>query len=71
MQAPELYDEWYTEKVNSFVSWCYSNLACFQVDVYAFGMVVLEMISNEYPYAECTNTAQIFKKVSAVGSYFL
>ncbi|CEP00868.1 non-specific serine/threonine protein kinase [Plasmodiophora brassicae] len=47
--APELYDEWYTEKV----------------DVYAFGMCVLEMISNEYPYAECTNTAQIFKKVSA------
>lgn len=37
-----------------------------QVDVYAFGMCVLEMISNEYPYAECTNTAQIFKKVSAV-----
>ena len=42
--APELYDEWYTEKV----------------DVYAFGMCVLEMISNEYPYSECMNTATCY-----------
>uniref|UniRef100_A0A7S1TGP6 Protein kinase domain-containing protein n=1 Tax=Compsopogon caeruleus TaxID=31354 RepID=A0A7S1TGP6_9RHOD len=45
--APELYEESYTEKV----------------DVYAFGMCVLEMLTMEYPYSECQNPAQIFKKV--------
>mmetsp|Transcript_21483 Transcript_21483/g.34651 ORF Transcript_21483/g.34651 Transcript_21483/m.34651 type:complete len:1390 (-) Transcript_21483:228-4397(-) len=45
--APELYDESYTEKV----------------DIYAFGMCVLEMATNETPYIECINPAQIFKKV--------
>ncbi|OQR93958.1 serine/threonine protein kinase [Achlya hypogyna] len=47
--APELYDENYDEKV----------------DIYAFGMCVLEMITQEVPYAECTNPAQIYKKVMA------
>lgn len=46
--APELYDEDYTEKI----------------DVYAFGMCVLEMVTGEYPYSECTNAAQIYKKVT-------
>jgi serine/threonine protein kinase len=46
--APELYDEYYTEKV----------------DIYAFGMCVLEMVTNEYPYQECTNPAQIYRKVT-------
>lgn len=46
--APELYDEDYNE----------------QVDVYAFGMCILELATMEYPYAECTNPAQIFKKVT-------
>ena len=46
--APELYDEHYTEKV----------------DIWAFGMAVLEMATNEYPYQECDNPAQIFKRVS-------
>lgn len=45
--APELYEEAYTEKV----------------DVYAFGMCMLEMITMEYPYSECANPAQIFRKV--------
>lgn len=45
--APELYEEAYTEKV----------------DVYAFGMCMLEMITMEYPYSECENPAQIFRKV--------
>jgi len=45
--APELYDESYTEKV----------------DVYAFGMCIIEMATNETPYTECMNAAQIFKKV--------
>jgi serine/threonine protein kinase len=44
--APELYDECYDEKV----------------DIYAFGMVVLEMVTKEYPYSECSNQAQIYKK---------
>lgn len=47
--APELYDEKYDEKV----------------DVYAFGMCVLEMISKETPYSECANAAQIFKRVTS------
>ncbi|XP_051131610.1 probable serine/threonine-protein kinase WNK4 [Andrographis paniculata] len=45
--APELYEENYNELV----------------DVYSFGMCVLEMITSEYPYSECTNPAQIYKKV--------
>jgi serine/threonine protein kinase len=45
--APELYDENYSEKI----------------DIYAFGMCMLEMVSTEYPYAECENAGQIFKKV--------
>ena len=45
--APELYEERYTEKV----------------DIYAFGMAVLEMVTNEYPFQECTNSAQIYRKV--------
>ena len=46
--APELYDEDYNEKV----------------DVYAFGMCLLEMITKDIPYRECSNPAQIFKKVT-------
>lgn len=45
--APELYEESYTEKV----------------DIYAFGMCLLEIVTMEYPYSECNNMAQIFKKV--------
>lgn len=48
--APELYEETYNEKV----------------DVYSFGMCVLELATLEYPYAECRNAAQIYKKVSQV-----
>ena len=51
--APEYYEESYTEKV----------------DIWAFGLCVLEMITNEYPYMECANPAQVFKKVSAVGDF--
>ncbi|ETW10355.1 WNK protein kinase, variant [Aphanomyces invadans] len=47
--APELYDENYDEKV----------------DIYAFGMCVLEMVTKEVPYSECQNPAQIYKKVMA------
>ena len=45
--APEMYDEKYDESV----------------DVYAFGMCMLEMATSEYPYTECTGPAQIYKKV--------
>jgi len=47
--APELYDEQYDVKV----------------DVYAFGMCVLEMVSKETPYSECANAAQIYKRVTS------
>ena len=46
--APELYEEVYDEKV----------------DIYAFGLCLLEIITKEYPYSECENSAQIFMKVS-------
>jgi len=45
--APEYYEEEYNEKV----------------DIWAFGMCVLEMATLEYPFKECDNPAQIFKKV--------
>jgi len=48
--APELYEEEYNELV----------------DVYSFGMCILEMITCEYPYSECKNPAQIYKKVTSV-----
>lgn len=48
--APEMYEEkGYNEKV----------------DIYAFGMCLLEMVTGEYPYAECKNAAQIYKKVTS------
>lgn len=47
--APEMYDEMYDEAV----------------DVYAFGMCLLEMVTGEYPYAECDFPAQIYKKVTS------
>ena len=45
--APEIYEEKY-------------GPAC---DVYAFGMSVLEMVTLQTPYKECSNPAQIYKKV--------
>ncbi|XP_009362930.2 probable serine/threonine-protein kinase WNK3 isoform X2 [Pyrus x bretschneideri] len=47
--APELYEEEYNELV----------------DIYAFGMCLLELVTFEYPYVECSNAAQIFKKVTS------
>ncbi|CAF2128070.1 unnamed protein product [Brassica rapa] len=47
--APELYDEDYTVLA----------------DIYSFGMCMLEMVTFEYPYCECKNSAQIYKKVSS------
>ncbi|XP_010549171.1 PREDICTED: probable serine/threonine-protein kinase WNK6 [Tarenaya hassleriana] len=47
--APELYDENYNELA----------------DIYSFGMCMLEMVTFEYPYSECRNSAQIYKKVSS------
>ncbi|KAG2495564.1 hypothetical protein HYH03_006164 [Edaphochlamys debaryana] len=46
--APELYEEKYDEKV----------------DVYAYGMCLLELATMDYPYSECKNAAQIYKKVT-------
>lgn len=46
--APEMYYEHYDEAV----------------DVYAFGMCMLEMATGEYPYIECENAAQIFRRVT-------
>ena len=51
--APEMYEEKYDESV----------------DVYAFGMCMLEMATGEYPYMECDNPAQIFRRVTSVSSH--
>lgn len=48
--APELYDEQYDDRV----------------DVYSFGMCLLELATLEYPYSECRNAAQIYRKVTLV-----
>lgn len=45
--APEVYEEEYNELV----------------DIYSFGMCILEMVTFEYPYSECNHPAQIYKKV--------
>ncbi|XP_024916133.1 serine/threonine-protein kinase WNK2 isoform X4 [Cynoglossus semilaevis] len=47
--APEMYEEHYDEAV----------------DVYAFGMCMLEMATSEYPYSECQNAAQIYRKITS------
>lgn len=47
--APELYEEDYDELV----------------DIYSFGMCLLEMLTSDYPYSECSNPAQIYKKVTS------
>eukprot|EP00912_Choanoflagellata_sp_UC4_P002206 UC4_evm7s1393 len=35
-----------------------------KADIYAFGMVILEIITREYPYIECNNIAQIYRCVT-------
>lgn len=47
--APELYEEDYTE----------------MVDIYSFGLCLLEMVTMEIPYSECDNVARIYKKVTS------
>ncbi|KAA8526587.1 hypothetical protein F0562_008210 [Nyssa sinensis] len=46
--APELYEEDYTELV----------------DIYSFGLCLLEMATMEIPYSECDSIAKIYKKVT-------
>ena len=45
--APEMYEESYGTSV----------------DIYSFGMSVLEMVTLQTPYKECMNAAQVYKKV--------
>ena len=40
------------------------------VDVYAFGMCMLEMATSEYPYNECLNAGQIYRRVTAVSFWW-
>ena len=47
--APELYEEDYTELI----------------DIYSYGMCVLEMVTLELPYSECDTIAKIYKKVTS------
>ncbi|KAI4340025.1 hypothetical protein MLD38_024902 [Melastoma candidum] len=47
--APELYEEDYTELV----------------DIYSFGMCLLEMVTLEIPYSECDTVPKIYKKVTS------
>lgn len=47
--APEMFDEEYDEKI----------------DIYAFGMCFLEMITKEVPFSECKGVGQIYKKITS------
>lgn len=47
---PEMCEEQYSESV----------------DVYAFGMCMLEMVTGDYPYTECVSQAHNYKKVTEV-----
>ncbi len=47
--APEIYSEQYDESI----------------DIYAFGMCLLEMITDEYPYQECINPFEVYKRVTS------
>lgn len=49
IKAPELYSGNYDEKV----------------DIYAYGMVLLEIAAMEFPYRECTNDAELFDQISS------
>jgi WNK lysine deficient protein kinase len=50
--APEMYCDYYDETV----------------DVYAFGMCVLEMVTQRLPYEECQNACQVYRAVNSVRS---
>ena len=45
--APELYDESYGTPV----------------DIYSFGMCLLEIVTKKFPYSECTTAAQVYHQV--------
>jgi WNK lysine deficient protein kinase len=47
--APEMYSENYTESV----------------DIYSYGLCVLEMVTRELPYAECASVVQIYRSVTS------
>jgi serine/threonine protein kinase len=47
--APEMYDEHYGT----------------EIDIYAFGMCLLQMISRKLPFSECSSAGQVYKKVIA------
>lgn len=51
--APELWEEQYDARV----------------DVYSFGMCLLELATFEYPYSECKNPAQIYRKLTLVSGH--
>ncbi|KAM7491669.1 hypothetical protein LguiA_034590 [Lonicera macranthoides] len=45
--APEIFEDEYNELV----------------DIYAFGMCMLELVTSECPYSECKNVGHVYKKV--------
>lgn len=47
--APEIYTQRYDEKI----------------DVYSFGLMVLELVTKEFPYTECKHTMEIYQKVTS------
>ena len=55
--APEMYEESYDERV----------------DIYAFGMCMLEMVTGLLPYHHCASAVQIYRKVLNVSlnSFFV
>lgn len=47
--APEIYTQRYDEKI----------------DVYSFGLMVLELVTKEFPYTECKHTMEIYQRVTS------
>ncbi|KAK2992297.1 hypothetical protein RJ640_020290 [Escallonia rubra] len=45
--APELFEDDYNQLV----------------DIYAFGILMIELVTREYPYSECKNFGQVYKKI--------
>src|SRR4051794_3275197 len=66
--APEVFQGNYSQSADVRNDLCFTlNIDShdFRRQVYAFGMCVLELITGEYPYAECKTALEIRRKVCA------
>ena len=52
---------------NSMISGTLVYMAPETLDMYAFGMCLLELLTRKSPYCECTTTGEFLSKVLSVG----